>query len=207
MTAIEYALTTTARVKERLDIDVSDHDTRLDGMVNGVTAFIEKYCGGRRFKQTTHTQEIYNGNMLVGDNKSFLVLRNAPVSTLTTFQYRTGSKSNPTWVTFQENSFEEMNSVGIIKVHGGLPRGEQNLRVTYTAGYLIDFANYGNEDLHTLPYELTELAERLVTKIFKKREAEGLESQGFDNANTVWRQLLDESDITILENYRRQHFV
>ena len=67
-------------------------------------------------------------------------------------------------------------------------------RVSYVAGYLIDFANAGDITKHTLPYDLTELCERLVTRWFKRREAEGKDSDGFNGGLTVWAKELNEED-------------
>lgn len=199
MTAVAYALSTEARIKTRLGITSAGFDTLIKRLLYGVTDFIEDQCGGRRFLRTTYTNEIYDG----GDgSQKLLILRNAPVSTITSFQYRTGTKSSPTWVDFNADSYEEDDDRGVIEV--ALPKGRRNIRVTYTAGYLIDFSNEFDDAQHTLPYDISDLAEALVTRRFKKRDDEGKESVAFESSTTTWtKQLLDETDREVIANYRR----
>lgn len=210
MATLDYALTTEARIKTRLTITVSGFDTMLKRMMYAATDFIEKECGGRRFKRTTYTQELYNGTPL-GDDSGvsvpFLILRNSPVSTLTTLEYRTGSRSSPTWVAFQTDDYEPDNSNGIVRVWGGLPKGMQNIRATYAAGYLIDFTQEFDDAAHTLPNELTDLCERLVIKLFKKREKEGVSQENFAETGLTWKEFLDEGDKATLNHYARPVFV
>lgn len=80
-----YALTTLARVKDRLQITQPDFDAVLTRMINASTDFIERECGKSglerfpndgHFAQKTYTNEVYT---VRGKRQNFLVLRNAPV--------------------------------------------------------------------------------------------------------------------------------
>lgn len=205
ITIAPYAITSLDRVKAKLTINNTGFDTILSELISGVTDFIETLCD-RRFKQTTYTQELYNGSNLDGTPKNWLLLNNAPLTAApASFQYRTGSKSNAVWVDFQVDTYQEILNTGVIRVN--MPSGYQNIRVTYTAGYLIDFANEFSAT-HTLPFDLSDLADRLVTKLFKKRLSEGRESDSFNQSTIKWStDMLNDMDKTIIANYSRMDLV
>lgn len=209
MATVTHALTTEARIKTRLGITSSGFDTLIKRLMYAVTDFIEKECGGRRFKETSYTQEIYDGSPLNDEatDVPYLVLKNAPVSAISAFEYRTGSRSNPAWVAFATDDYEPRNSNGLLKVHGGVPSGVQNIRISYTAGYKIDFSDEFNDAVHTLPYEISDLAERLVVKRFKKREKDGVSHESFGETTLDWKELLEEQDKATLAQYLRPQFV
>lgn len=197
-TLLSYALTTVARVKTRLTITVSAHDTILLYLINSVTDFIEGECN-RRFKETAYTDEVYS----ISGNGNLLILKQAPVSVIS-LQYRAGLKSNPNWTDFNLDDWEvlEDGESGIIKFHGGI-RGTNSVRVSYVAGYKINFANYGDVSTHTLPADLTDLAERLAIKLFKRRESEGKEREVMGNSMTIWKDLVGPEDMETINKYRR----
>lgn len=199
---LSYALTTVARVKTRMSIDASGFDTLLLYLINSVTDLVEGECN-RRFKETTYTNEIYS----IGGS-GLLILKQAPVSTVTSIQYRAGLKSNPTWTDFAADDWEllEDGSTGIIEFHGSSSRGVNNLRATYVAGYKINFTNYGDTNTHTLPADLTDLVERIVVKLFKRREAEGKSQDSFNNGSITWKDTLSAEDQSTLAKYRRSNF-
>lgn len=196
--AVAYALTTVARVKARLGITDTGFDTVLISYVNAVTAFIETRTN-RRFKQATYTQELHH---LDGDRR-VIALKNAPVASVSAFQYRGGTPGTPAWADFSVEDYEllEDGKTGLIQLY--ISPGSNTVRATYSAGYLIDFSNYGNEASHTLPYDITELAERLITKRFKKRDDEGKTSVAFGGSTTTWEKLLDPDDEELLGRYSR----
>ena len=84
----QYALTTLARVKDRLQITLDDSDAVLSRMINSATDYIERECGKSglerfpndgHFVQKTYTNEVYSVN---GKRQEKLIIRNAPVSYL-----------------------------------------------------------------------------------------------------------------------------
>ncbi len=83
-----YALTTLARVKNRLSISITDNDTVLTEMINAATDFIERECGKSglerfpndgHFVQKKYVNEVYT---VGGLRQNKLVLRNSPVAYL-----------------------------------------------------------------------------------------------------------------------------
>lgn len=211
-TVYPYALTTLARVKDRLQISQNDFDSVLTRMINAATDYIERQCGKTglekapndgHFMTKTYNNEVYS---VFGTKQIYLVLRNAPVSALTSFQWRAGTPSNPNWTDFITDQFEllEEGTSGIVRVYGVMPRLYSNmLRATYTAGYLINWQNAGNGSTHTLPADLTNLCENLVVRIYKRRLLDGKASENIQGATTSWKDRLDSFDIDVINNYRR----
>lgn len=83
-----YALSTLQRVKDRLQITVTDFDSVLTRILNSVTDFMERECGKSglemypndgHFLQKTYTNEVYS---VRGAKQIYLPLRNAPVTYL-----------------------------------------------------------------------------------------------------------------------------
>ena len=200
--AAAHALTTKERVKARLEMDETGLDTVIDRFIASATDYIEKQCD-RRFKRTTYSNEVYNGSDM-GPNpvgKPFLILRNAPVSALTSIEYRQGLPSNPTWTAYTTDDYVLDPTSGIVQVT--LPVGFQNVRASYSAGYLIDFTNEYNLSNHTLPADISNLCEKIVVKMLKKRDSEGRTQETFRESTIAWGPLLDAEDKDTIANYRR----
>jgi len=151
--------------------------------------------------------EKYNGSAPnSGKRDNMLILRNAPVVSITNIKYNVGTQATPSWVTYDADEYTLDTLTGIVHFYSPMPAGIQNISVTYVAGYLIDFANEYDDTLHTLPYEVSDLCERLVTKLLKKRESEGRTQESFSNSTINWGAFLDEHDRMTIANYRR-HFM
>jgi hypothetical protein len=195
-----YALTTVDRVRNvRLTIETDQFDDLFVNLVNSVSDFIEGECG-RRFLRTNYVDQLYT---IHSAGQNFLVLKQSPVTTVSSFQFRLGPNVSAQWIDFDPNVWEllEGGESGIIEVLlGSLPK---YLKVSFTAGYLIDWDQYSDETLHTLPSDLTDLAERLVIRLFKRRESEGKASDAFERSQIAWRDVLIEEDKRVLDRYRR----
>lgn len=198
---VGYALTTKNRIKDRLQLTTAQHDVLFDRLISAITDYIEAECN-RRFKQQAYANEVYS---VYGAPQDYILLKQAPVLTLSAAQYRAGTPSNPNWTNFIADQFEllEDGKSGIVKIYGSAPKGANILRFTYTAGYLIDFDNVGDTTKHTLPLDLTDLAERLAIKLFKKRDAEGKASESYQGGSVTWNELLDDVDKQMIARYRR----
>ena len=103
------------------------------------------------------------------------------ISGLISFQWRSGTPSNPNWTSFITDQFElaEQGYSGIVRVYGVMPRIYNNmLRATYVAGYPYNWANAGDGKRRTsFPADLTNLCENLVVRIFKRRQLDGKASE------------------------------
>ncbi len=202
-TIVPHALTTLSRIKSRLNIPTTNFDDLLTELINAATDYIESACGGRRFKETPYVYEIYSGGP---DRRSYIVLRNYPVTVLASLEFRAGMQSNPNWTAFVLDTFElvEDGKLGLIRVYGGLPRGTNNIRASYTAGYKIDFTQEGTAN-HTLPFDLSDLCERLTIRFFKKRESHGKEQEHGSDSRVMWRGSMEPEDTATLERYARPY--
>ena len=196
-----HALSNLQRLKGRLQITNTENDAVLERMINGATGYIERYCN-RRFKRATYTNEVHN---VVGSAQDSILTRQIPVISIASMQYRAGTPATPSWTSFTTDQFEIAGDgmAGIVRVYGGISRGTNNVRLTYTAGFLIDFANITDSALHTLPDEISDLRERIATKLWKKRDGEGKQQSSFDGASVTWENLISESDKEVLDKYVR----
>lgn len=175
------ALTTKARVKSRLGIEVTSFDDLLDSLILAVTARIETMTS-RRFIQATYTHELHDGSDPFGSRRKFLVIKNAPVQTVSSFQYNAGSNSSPDWTDFDQDDYTLDAQAGVIHVPRGLPIGSRNIRVTYTGGFsgysigvdnfwIFDVAPTGTVDGSNRTFTLPEAASQVIVYADGLREA------------------------------------
>lgn len=194
------ALTSVARVKAILAITDTGWDAVFLRLINSASDFIEGECGVPSFKEQTYTNQVYSNHGM----SEFLLLKAAPVSTLTTLEYAVGLPNDKQFTAFAATDYElaEDGKSGIVRVYGFLPRGTNCLRATYTAGYKIDIANIGTAT-HNLPEDLVYLCDRLVIQMFKRREEHGREASSIESSSVTWSDLIKAEDKTILERYTR----
>lgn len=205
MATVSHALTSTAKVKAHLGISGATYDTVIDTFVNGVTDFIESFCR-RRFKETTYSNEQYDGGEPNSndDYRKRVFLKNYPVSAVSAFEYRSGQISSPTWTAFSADDWLLYGNEGYVRYLGDyLPRGHKNLRVSYTAGYKIDFANETTLANHTLPFDITMVATKLAARMFDKRLSEGKSSENVEGQGIQWSASLSDAETAILSRYRK----
>ena len=122
------------------------------------------------------------------------------------FQWRTGTPSYPTWTDFILDQYELINDgrAGVIRIYGVFPRMYNNMiRVDYYSGYLINWANAGDQVTHTLPADLTNACENIVVRWFKRRQLAGKTSEALDGASTSWSKDIDTEDQAVIGHYRR----
>ncbi len=201
MATVAHALTSFQRVKDRLGITVVGFDALLERMIDASTDMIESYCV-RRFKETAYSNELVG---VESDGGHMAMLKQAPVTVLTSVQYRAGTPDNPSWTSYLASEFELVGdgTSGLVRIYGGVPRGTNNIRISYTAGYKINFASPYDPAQHTLPFDLSDLCERLVVKAFKKRESAGKQTESAGEASTSWMQSFETEELAALDRYRR----
>jgi hypothetical protein len=140
-------------------------------------------------------------------NQKQLFLDQIPVSALTKIEYNIGTKSVPSWVTFGTDEYDFNAESGMVQFFSSLPVGFNNIRVTFTAGYKISFADFGDTTKHALPADLTAVAERMITKLLKRRESEGKSSESENGGSISWSDKMNEEDKATLARYKRILFV
>jgi len=168
------ALTTIEKVKDFLGI--AESDTSSDDFINQsityVTALIKSFCGGRQFLEQEY-EEIYDS--FRGRRKIFLKQR--PVSEVTDVSYRSGTPTNPVWISYNADGYLPYLPEGYIHFYAQLPQVAQGFKITYTAGYLIDFTDEFDDTKHTLPQDITMAATEMIGTIFNTRKAAGISSE------------------------------
>jgi hypothetical protein len=209
--ALSIRLTDKSRVKAKIGDNGTSNDSVIDALVNGVSQFIEGQCN-RRFKQTVYTQQL-----LSIDNPTYKIyLDQIPVTALSAFEYASGLPNNKTWTAVPASDYEleldrflnttQVSFCGMIHCYFQLNQGVNNYRVTYTAGFLIDFDNEGDPSQHNLPQDISELADELVIKAWRRRNDHGKDSSSFNGANIKWMTMLEETHKQIINRYKRIKF-
>lgn len=206
MSVVNYALTTRTKVKTYLGETSSSYDTVIDEIINYVTDYIEGMCG-RRFLSTVYTNEVYDTKLT-----QRIFLKNYPVTTLSTVEYRSGAGASPTWTTYDTNGYLLYGKEGYVYFYGKLPAIKQGMRFTYTAGFLIDFTNEGNSTLHTLPYDITLVATEIVARVFANRKSQGVNSMATEGQSVTFNSSdvganLSSSHKTIIGSYTAHRFL
>jgi hypothetical protein len=148
------ALTSLADVKESLSISSSDHskDNLIIRKINQATAAIESYCD-RTFAATDYT-EIINGS-----NIDELVLKQRPVNTFTSLEYRGTSENLDNWITLNSNYYFVDTDAGILKLLFSAQGRWNRWRATYNGGYT------------TIPSDLAEACAQLAAYYVQNADA------------------------------------
>lgn len=202
-------------------LTVIDQTPQYDGMlirmINGVSRYMANECGRTCFVQQTYADDTYSIDSL-GQNT--LVLRNTPVFSISSLQYRAGTPSNPSWTDFIADQYELLNPrtdpisglvwypSGMVRIYGSLPSVYSNMiRATYVAGYPVNWSDAEDGINHMLPADLTNTCENLVVRRFKRRNLAGQSSMTIEGATVGgWRNDLDAEDRDVLAQYRDLHF-
>jgi hypothetical protein len=192
------ALTTRTKVKSYMGISVTDFDTVIDELITGVTEFIQNYCGGRNFLSQNYV-EIQDTKH--GRHKLFL--KQTPVTALSAVEYRAGTPSAPIWNTYNADSYLLYGAPGYIHFYGALPSVAQGMRITYTAGYLIDFANEFTVT-HTLPADLTMAANEMIATILNTRKSGGITNESTEGQSITYdfKRAMSDNVKNTLANYK-----
>lgn len=159
-------LTTVARVKAFLNISVTDHDTLLGTLLNGVSAAMQAYMD-RAIPQATYTDEKIDGSGL----SDVLAVRHFPISTATAVVLRQGGAEVATGtyqVDYDRGHLVLSDGNGWFTQGWGYgnggrawARGRRIYGVDYVGGYA------------TVPEDLQNAAIRQVALEFKRSGAKG----------------------------------
>lgn len=191
------ALTTRAKVKSFLGITASDNDALIDELITYVTAYAKSYCG-RNFLAAALVEayDTYEG-------RKKLFLRQRPVNSITSVEYRSGTPSSPVWNTYNADSYLKYLDEGYIHFYGLLPEVHQGLRVTYNAGYLIDFTQEFDTAHHTLPEDLTLAVTEIIAGILNTRKASGVTNEATEGQSITYAiGKLSENTKATLDKYK-----
>jgi hypothetical protein len=201
-------------------LTVVDQPTAFDSvlvrLINWATNYINNECGRTSFVQQTFVNDTYS---IENGRQIYLLLRNLPVFSISSFQWRAGTPTNPSWTNFIGDQYELVDPrtdpvsgtvwypSGTIRVYGVLPGIYNNsVRATYVAGYPVNWANPEDHNTHWLPGDITGVCENLVVRRFKRRQLAGMSSQALEGATHQWRNSLDQEDLDVIAQYRQINF-
>lgn len=195
-TLLSFALTTLADVKESLGIDAGNtsKDNLIIRKINQATKMIENYCN-RRFKETTYTQEEYNGQLI-----DQFVLRQAPITAFSILQVRDTSLNTNDWTTIDTQQYFRDDNAGILNAIASFYGRWNRWRVTYTAGYA------------TIPEDVAEACATLAAFIVEngvsgqtiRRKTEGSRMIEYHNPNQTEKSLIEQLGLDdLLDAYVR----
>lgn len=198
MALVADALTTVSRVSTQLAGYDSELDTVIEYLINEATAFIKSFTNRENFKRAAYL-EYYDGWNEIRNNRSRIQLNVYPIISVTSVSYET---SPGTYVDLQTTDYYVDYDAGMIisASANGFPGGHRNIKVVYTAGYLIDFANPTTSS-HTLPHDLTMACEKLVLRELHKRDHEGMSSISSGQSQTSFIENIPADILTILSKY------
>lgn len=184
-----YALTSLANLKEYLGIVANDEDSLLTNIINRSTDIIEKYCG-RRFKETTYTEEEYNGSGTTKINAT-----NFPITAVTSKQRNYGTAGDANWDDLQDEFFKYLEDEGQFYYQVGFNKGTKNYRFTYTAGY------------STIPSDVEEACLALCSHVYTDRKNKGMQSESLgEYSYTKFRKngnLVEDLGLDLVLDYYR----
>jgi len=153
------SLVTLADYKTALGVSGSTEDTKLSQYSGEIDARIKAFLG-YDIEETEYTNEIYDG-----DGTSFLLPKHVPVTTFTKLEVYEGLNSDDSedweeWtVAADEYARLVLKDGGFIIFLDGncFPDGDQNVRITYTAGYTSN----------TLPQDIYGVCKELMILKYK----------------------------------------
>lgn len=207
MALLSYALTTVDDVKTYLGITDTSQDALLEMFVNQSTDWIESYCGGRRFKDTTYTDEVYESIFAKADGDFPTIQRNRqywlntrqyPITATEPIvvKYRNGTDN---WDTQESTAYDVYEDRGQLYIHGGMPNVRKAVKLTYSAGYA------------SIPNDLSLACIKLTARQFEKRKSQGKKSESIGGASITWQdagaESMDGDVMDILNSYKRKPLV
>lgn len=195
---VQKALTTLTRAKSFLGISSTKHDTLLTMLINQATGAIEQYVR-RRLLSQTYTEEQYDGK-----GSMMLILKQFPVTTFTKLEQNLTDDNTDDWEEIDTEDYFWHEDGRVQSYNFTFVAKPQKYRVTYVAGYLIDFDNENDRTKHTLPFEIEYACHKIISALFNTRRASGLEQSRIgDSSVTIQTAIMSDSEVRdILDRYK-----
>lgn len=166
-------------------VDESE-DALLNLLLASAFSFTETFL--KRKIESKNFTEIYNWQ---GEYE--FLLKNFPVSSLTSFKYNTGTFSSPIWTDFDPDTYRLEWSCGKIWLTFSLNKGLQNIQTVYTAWYTEE----------TLPNDLKQAIIFLAAYYYDTRGSNWLVSENVDWTGVVYdKKWIPEHILVILNKYK-----
>lgn len=207
MAIVSYGLSTVARFKTFIGKTTNEDDSLIELLINIVSDYVEKYCD-RRFKQTTYTDQYYDGT---GINKMFL--RQYPVDETTgvTIDERSSDFNDTSWDQLDSSLFHVDWNAGVVELVGArFAEVPKKYRIDYKAGYNFDNVTPGTT-LQAVGIGDLELAVwMMVNNIYQNRKSTtGIKSESIGNYSVSYGDdtMLSPEIRMILNKYKRYHIM
>ena len=199
MATVPYALTTRQKVKDLMNIQDTLSDAIIDQKISEATDFIESYCGSRRFMATDYVEikDTYYSSNLFFNQK--------PVNSVAAVEFRTGVPASPIWMSYSNNGYLLYLPQGFIRFFTRFRPTPQAFRLTYNAGYLINWNKEFDITQHTLPFDLTQVCTELVALTLNTRNSQGILTQTTEGQSVTFeskRYELQNNHENILNVYK-----
>lgn len=196
MTALaSNALTTVANVKELLGIasSVTKYDNLITRKINSVSDQIEQYTH-RVFLAADYVE------VITASQIDTLVLKQRPINSVTSLEYRTTGLNIDDWISLSNNYFFYDATAGILKLDFAASGNWDRWRVTYNAGFA---ANAIPDDLQEAVATLAAYyTNNPIGNAYIQRKQEGGRAVMFHNTVKSFRVLLQELGIDdVLDSY------
>lgn len=207
MPIVAYGLTTVARFKTFINKTTNEDDTLIETFINIVSDLVEHYCD-RRFKQTTYTDEYYNGT---GTDK--LLLKQYPVDETTgvTIDERSGDFNEASWNSVDSSLFHVDWTAGIVELVGArFAEVPKKYRIDYKAGYNFDNVTPGTTLQACGIGDLEFVVWQLVNDMYQNRTSvTGINSESIGNYSVSYDNdgLFTDLQRMILDKYKRPHLM
>jgi uncharacterized phiE125 gp8 family phage protein len=195
---VSYALISLADAKIEINVSTTDHDEFITRAINNATAAIEKYCA-RRFASTTYTAERHNGT-----GTKFLYLNHKPIISVSSVTVDGDAVTEAAdyededkyWI---EPMIKGGKAEGALYLPNGWSVGEQNVVVTYVAGY------------GSIPYDVRRATATLIKEWYNMySNKDGLKSESIGRYSYSFAALPPETMKhieSILDNYTWKGYI
>ena len=191
------SLVTIADYKTALKIGDATEDAKLLQYSGEIDARIKAFLG-YDIEEAVYTEELYDG-----DGTQYLFPKAIPVTTFTTLEIYQGLDSDDaedwdTWTQGDDYTRLIKQDDGLILFIDGniFPEGQQNIRITYTAGY----------DSDTLPQDIQSVCKELMLLRYKGIDEQNLGrtslSLGVGSNATASYDLDEDKILKKIEHYR-----
>ncbi len=175
--------------------------SNANGLQNGMPIFGDNILPNTTITNISGTTITVSNNFIATSTTNHIF-----ITGLLNLMYRAGTPDNPQWQFFTTAQYELTNNgaSGVIRVLGAIASIYNNtMKADYWAGYLINFANAGDNLTHTLPSEISRLCENIVVRWYKRKEQAGKSTQNLEQSVITYDRLMDAQDIDIMNRYRR----
>lgn len=188
MAAIDNALTTIANAKQFLNITGTSKDLLLKMLILGASSYIQNTYCGQKFAAAARTNELYDGK---DSPRIFLRCNLIDSGETFTLQQRSGTD----WETLEADKYVVYYNQGYVQLlNGNFCAGPQNVRVSYTGGYIMPSNGaYESDENADLPYDLQLACLDMVAMLYKLRTASGLKRQKVRDVELEYKDVLDKN--------------